>query len=188
MRYLYALMGVLALILAASAALYSVELREDIFLDKDNASTSFSEEKTLWVTSIDGAPVREVYLGFKNNFKPDVVSKLQIASAQLQLYPIEVRQTGNIVAYFVKDETLPTWTWEYRNKITYNESVNATVYVDKDKGECIIDVTPIIREAVAACETGCDYSIKLVAEDNVSVGFASKESGEKMPRLEYTTA
>ena len=150
MRYLYALIGVLALILAASAALYSVELREDTYLDKDNASAKFSEEKTLWVTSIDGAPVREVYLGFKNNFKTDaqLVSKSQIASAQLKLYPAEVGKAGNIVAYFVKDETLPTWTWEYRDKIKYNASANATVYADK--GECIMDVTPIIREAVAA--------------------------------------
>jgi hypothetical protein len=88
-----------------------------------------------------------------------------------------------IKAYFVHGATLATATWN--DKPEYEGNVSASLAIERP-GDYVMDVTPIVKRAVDACPGECGYSIVLIAEDNASIGFASKKTAEG-PSLEYET-
>lgn len=189
LRHLYALIGLLMLLTAATAAAESITAKMDVdtYVDSEDANESFSDEETLWATSVDGEPVSEVYLSFVNEFAVGdeaIFSPDEVESADLKLYVTEVEEPGEITAYLVHGATLDTVTWD--DKPEYATNVTASFDVE-DVGEYTVDVTELIKEAVETCVEGCPYSIVLVAEDNASVAFASMESSEDEAELEYVT-
>jgi hypothetical protein len=184
---LCALIGLLVLLTAASAAAgsFTAEMDVDTYVDADDANESFSEEEALWATSVDGEPVKEVYLSFVNNFGTvGIFSPDDIESADLKLYATEVEEPGEVTAYLVHGATFDTVAWD--DKPEYGTNVSASIDVG-DVGEYTVDITTLIEEAVETCVEGCPYSIVLVAEDNASVAFASMESSEDAAELEYFT-
>ncbi len=168
----------------AAAGKFSVGMHLDTYIDAENANASFSDEKTLWATSEDGEPVKEVYLNFDNTFgRAGVFSPDQIKSATLTLNATDVKVPGTITVNF-DDGTLIDINWAKRHKYETNESTSVNI---DQAGEYSIDVTPLIKRAREACAEDCGYSLVLVAENGTSVGFASTESPEGKPKLEYTT-
>lgn len=189
MRHLYALHALIGLFMLASAApaaagSFSVEMALDTYIDAENASGSFGDEETLWATSVEGEPVREVYLNFNNTFgRVGVFSPDQIESATLTLDATDVEVPGEITIYFAEG-SITDIDWD--NKIEYETDESVSQEIDQE-GEYSIDVTQLIKRAREACPEDCGYSLVLVAEDDVSVGFASSESSENGPQLKYTT-
>jgi hypothetical protein len=184
----YIILGLIALSGAAYAVAVTAPMTEDTFVSQASPEASFSENDTLWATSEGGKPISEVYLGFKNNFNTTgVISPNSVESAALKLYAAQVKMPGKIAAYFVHDATLSTANWN--NKVDYDQEANATISIDK-VGEYALDVTSLIKRAVATCESGCPYSIVLIPQGNASIGFASMESSDedKMASLEYTVS
>jgi hypothetical protein len=174
LRNLWILVGIFAATAAVSSAAESINalLDVDTYVDSGNATDSFSGEKVLWATSMDGTPSKEVYLGFIKNFH---VSPDNISSVTLRLYASKVEKPGRILAYISEGQPLETTTWNY--KLAYNTTISVPFNVEGE-GECDVDVTDMIRNALKACE--CPYSIVLVADDSASVAFASQESSEEM--------
>ncbi len=169
----------------AAAGKFSVGMHLDTYIDAENVNASFSDEKTLWATSEDGEPVKEVYLNFDNTFgRAGVFSPDQIKSATLTLDATDVKVPGKITVNFA-DGTLTDIDWA--NKLEYETNESTSVDIDQ-AGEYSIDVTQLIKRAREACAEDCGYSLVLVAENGTSVGFASTESSEGGPKLEYTTA
>lgn len=188
MRHLYALIGLLVLLTAATAAAgsFKVVMDVDTYVDADDANESFSEDDTLWATSLEGEPVKEVYLSFVNNFGTvGLFSPNDVESATLKLFVTDVEEPGEITAYLIHGATFDTVTWYDRPE--YGTNASSSLNVD-DVGEYTLDVGDLIKEAVETCVEGCPYSIVLIAEDDASVGFASSESSEDEPELEFTTA
>ncbi len=186
MRLWYTILGLIALIGAAFAVAVTAPLTEDTFVSQSSPEMSFSENDTLWATSESGQPISEIYLGFKNNFNTTgIISPNSVESATLKLYASQVKNPGKITAYFVHEATLSTADWE--NKADYEKEANATISIDSE-GEYALDVTSLIKRAVATCESGCPYSIALRPEGDASIGFASMESSEsdRAASLEYT--
>ncbi len=143
---------------------------------QENANQSFNEEDTLWASSVDGEPAKEVYLSFINLFGSQGIFRPEdIESATLTLNATDVEKAGEIKAYLVKGATFDTATWA--DKIEYESDPFASADVEEN-GICTWDVTPLIKKAVEICTEGCPYSIALVAEDNASAGFASSEASE----------
>ena len=167
----------------ASAGDFTAQMDVDTYVDSNSANESFSDAGTLWVASENGNPNKIAYLSFVNLFgsegiyKPDAIS-----SAVLTLTATNVEKPGRIVAYFLHGATLDTATWNERDD--YDQSVSASVEVDKDGGYSI-DATPLVKKAVETCTEGCPYSLVLVADDGASVEFASSESAGQGPSLEY---
>jgi len=188
LRNLWVLVGIFAaLAVASSAGSFDVLLNIDTYVDSANANQSFSQDDILWASSVDGTPVKEVYLGFLNNFvRARAKSPENISSATLKLYASKVEKPGRIVAYISEGAALETTTWEYR--LTYNSDM-AVPFSVAGEGEYIVDATPLVKNAVEICPGECPYSIILVAEENASVAFASAEaSPEKAPSLKYDAA
>jgi hypothetical protein len=189
LRYLCALMGIFLLLAAnASAGSFKVDMDVDTYVDANNASQSHNDDDLLWAASESGKPVKEIYLSFINLFgSQSIFRPEQILSATLELNAADVEKTGKITAYFLHGASFGTVTWD--DKLDYDSKVSSSsVDVDKE-GSYILDVSPIIKNAVKTCTEGCPYSIVLVADDGASVGFTSSEaSDEKKPKLEYTTA
>jgi hypothetical protein len=189
LRYLCALMGIFLLLAAnASAGSFKVDMDVDTYVDANNASQNHNDGDLLWAASESGTPVKEIYLSFINLFgSQSIFRPEQILSATLELNAADVEKTGKITAYFLHGASFGTVTWD--DKLDYDSKVSSTsVDVDKE-GRYILDVSPIIKNAVETCAEGCPYTIVLVAEDSASVGFTSSEaSDEKKPKLEYTTA
>jgi len=181
LRNLWVIVGIFAATaVASSAGSLDVLLNVDTYVDSANATQSFSGDKLLWASSVDGTPAKEVYLGFLKNF---VISPENISSATLKLYASKVEKPGRIVAYVSEGQPLETTTWKYG--LTYNSTVSVPFSVEGE-GECIVDVTAMIKKALKGCE--CPYSIILVAEDSTSVAFASQEaSAEMAPSLKIDT-
>ncbi len=187
LRHLHALIGLLVLLTAATAAAgsYTAKMDVDTYVDSEDANESFGDEEALWATSVDGEPVREVYLSFVNNFGTEgIFSPDDIESADLKLYVTEVEEPGEITAYLVHGATFDTVAWD--DKPEYATNVTASFDVE-DVGEYTVDITELIKEAVETCVEGCPYSVVLVAEDNASVAFASMESSEDAAELEYVS-
>jgi hypothetical protein len=169
----------------AAAGSFSVEMPLDTYIDAKNPSASLSEEKTLWATSEEGEPVREIYLNFNNAFgRVGVFNPDQIESATLTLDATDVEVPGEIGIYFAEGSITDI---DWNNRLEYETNESASVDVDQD-GEYSIDVTQLLKRAREACPEDCGYSLVLVAEDGTSVGFASSESPEGRPNLKYTTA
>jgi hypothetical protein len=185
LRSWYIILGLITLTGAAYAVVVTAPLTEDTYVSQASPEMSFSENDTIWAISEGGKPVSEVYLGFKNNFNTTgVISPNSVGSANLKLYALQVQRPGKIAAYFVHEATLSTANWN--NKADYDQEANATVRIDNE-GEYTLDVTSLIKRAVATCEGGCPFSIVLVPESDASIGFASMESSN-MASLEYTAA
>jgi hypothetical protein len=189
LRYLYAFISIF-LMLAASAAAgsFTAEMDVDTYVDRDNASQSFSDSDLLWTSSQGGESTQEVYLSFINVFGSEgIFSPDQIESATLTLEAADVNTTGKITAYYMHGATLDTATWDGKDDYdadTYSDPVEIS-----GTGSYTIDVTDIIQKAVETCSEGCPYSIVLVADDDASVAFFSSESHDGSgPTLEYTTA
>ncbi len=193
LKYLYALVGLFALLGTACAAGGGIPPHSPVLMDVDtyvdagNASASYEGNDTLWVSSADGKPVKETYLSFINDFVTNGISSPdQIETATLMIDAVKVETPGKIMAYFTEGPTTSAATWTGKPK--YDSSVSASLEVNAE-GEYSMDVTPIIKKAISSCPGECGYSIALVADDGTSVGFVSKEaSEEKGPTLSYTLA
>lgn len=186
---MYAFISIFLLLAAsASAGSFTAEMDVDTYVDKDNASQSFSDSDLLWTSSQGGESAQQVYLSFLNVFGSEgVFSPDQIESATLTLEAADVNTTGKITAYFLHGATLDTATWD--GKDDYDADASSAPVEISGSGSYTIDVTDIIQEAVETCTEGCPYSIVLVAEDDASVAFFSSESYDgSEPTLEYTTA
>ncbi|MDD1741756.1 MAG: DNRLRE domain-containing protein [Methanotrichaceae archaeon] len=187
MKYLYAIFGLILTLSGSIAAggSYKAEMDVDTYVDSNNANQSFSEDKLLWISSADGVPTKEAYLSFVNTFGSIGIFRPEnVESAKLKLNAERVDAPGAVKAYLIHGAVLDA-TWNDRP--TYNVT-SASSYANVDKvGEYIIDVTPLIKEAVKICTEGCPYSIALVAENNTTLGFASMESSQGKAVLEYTT-
>jgi hypothetical protein len=180
-------MGLLVLLAvgSASAGKFTVEMPLDTYIDADDAGGSFGEEEALWATSIDGEPVRVIYLNFNNSFgNVGVFSPDQIESAKLTIYAFDVEVPGDVAVYF-SEGTIIDVDWD--NQVEYETDNEVSLEIDEE-GEYSVDVTPLIKRAREACPEDCGYSLVLVAKDDASVGFASSESSEDEPELEFTTA
>lgn len=187
MRRLCALIGLIMILAAGSAAAgkFTVNMALDAYIDKENPSESFGEDETLWATSVGGEPVQEVYLNFVNNFgSVGVFDQDQIESATLALYATDVEVPGEITVYFVEG-SITDIDWD--NQLEYETDESATLEIDEEGGYSV-DVTPLLKRAREACLEDCGYSLVLVADGDASVGFASSESSEDEPELEFTTA
>jgi hypothetical protein len=192
LRYLYAFVGLFVLLGTACAAEGSLPAHSPVLMDVDtyvdasSANDSFAGNDILWVSSDGGKPVKVTYLSLNNDFVTNsIFSPDQIETATLMLNVSKVETPGKIIAYFVDEPTTSVQTWN--DKLEYDTSVSASLEV-KAEGEYSMDVTPIIKEAISACGE-CGYSIALVADDDTSVGFISKEaSKENKPILRYTLA
>jgi hypothetical protein len=189
MRAWQFVLGLIVLTGAAYAVLVTAPLTDDTFISQASPEMSFSENDTLWAISEGGNSISEVYLGFKNNFNTSgVFSPNNVASAALKLYATEVKKPGKIAAYLVHGSpALITLTWN--DKVNYDTQANATININEE-GEYTLDVTSLIKRAVATCEGGCPYSIVLISQDDASIGFASMENSDrtKMASLEYTAS
>lgn len=185
LRYLYVLIGLLLLTASlAAAGKFSVGMHLDTYIDAENVNASLKDEKTLWATSEDGEPVKEVYLNFDNTFgRAGVFNPDQIKSATLTLDATDVKVPGEITVNFAEGTLIDT-NWARKQKYETDES--ASVVIDQE-GEYSIDVTQLVKRAREACAEDCGYSLVLVAKNGTSVGFASSESPEGEPKLEYTT-
>jgi hypothetical protein len=179
----------LFLLLAANAAAgsFTANMDVDTYVNANDANQSYGESSLLWVTSVNGTPVNETYLSFVNLFgSQSIFNPDQIKSATLTLDAATVEKAGKVTAYFFHGATFDNVNWY--DKGDYNINVTSVPLEIEKEGNCILDVTPIIQKAVETCTEGCPYSIILVAEDNTSVGFTSKdESRENQPTLEYVT-
>lgn len=185
MRLLHLLIWLFILTAAASAGSFEAGMDVDTYVDASLANESFSSHETLWATSEDGQPVRETYLGFINLFGSEgIFEPEQIKSASLALTATDVERPGKVVAYLVQGATLETLTWDDRPKYESDTSASITV---EEEGRYQMDVRSLIQKAVEVCPEGCPYSIVLIAEGNASVGFASSETADGAPSLEYTT-
>jgi hypothetical protein len=187
LRSWHLVLGLIVLTGAAYAVVVTEPLMDDTFISQASPEMSFSENDTLWAISEGGKPISEAYLGFNNSFSTvGVISPNNVASAALKLYATEVKKPGNITAYLVHGSpALITLNWN--DKVNYDTEANATISIDKE-GEYTLDVTSLIKRAVATCEGGCPYSIVLIPQGEASIGFVSMESSdkEKMASLKYT--
>ena len=169
---------------SAYASKFTAEIDVGTYVDAENANQSFSEDNLLWATSVEGNPAKEVYISFINTFGASgIFNPENVESATLKLLAAKVDAPGEVKAYLIHEAVLDA-TWD--DKPIYNASDSVNSSIDK-RGEYFLDVTPLIKEAVKTCTEGCPYSIALVAGDSTSIGFASKESQEGKPVLEYTT-
>jgi hypothetical protein len=189
MRYLYLVIGLIALMGFAYAAggHFTAPLDVDTFVSKASPDTNFSDSTTLWAASEGGDPTSEVYLSFVNLFgSQGLFSSNNVESATLKLYATEIKKPGIITAYLLHGATSSTATWN--DKADYDKAANATISIDKE-GSVNVDIMPIIKKAVETCTEGCPYSIVLVANGDASIGFASSENSdrEKIATLEYAT-
>lgn len=197
MRYWYAIIGTLLLLVASgSAGSFVAELDVDTYVNSIEDEDSYGDSELLWVSSGDDdddddeGSINETYLSYVNLFgsqglfKPD-----QIKSATLSLNVSQVDDEGEIKAYFLEGATFDTLTWKDKAEYDLEVSSESAEIDEDDKGEVIeLDVTPIIKKAIEVCAEGCPYTIVLVADDDVSVAFLSSEaSDEDMPVLEYIT-
>lgn len=188
MRYLYAFTGIFLLLAAsASAGSFTPDMDVDTYVDRDNASQSFSDSDLLWASSRGGESTQQVYLSIINLFGSEgIFSSDQIESATLTIDAAEVNTTGEITAYYLHGATTDAATWE--SKEDYDADTSSAPVQISGTGSYTFDVTEIILEAVDTCAEGCPYSIVLVADDDASVAFFSSESSEGSgPTLEYTT-
>ncbi|MCJ7443844.1 MAG: DNRLRE domain-containing protein [Methanotrichaceae archaeon] len=187
MKYLFSIACTAVLVLAVSIAAggsYEAKLDVDTYVDADNVNQSFSDDNVLWITSMNNESVKEAYLGFVNTFgSTGIFTPEDIESATLKFYATNVENPGEVKAYLIHGAVLDSATWE--DKPSYSTTKFGDIYIDKE-GEYAIDITPLIREAVETCTEGCPYSVALVAENNASMGFASKESSNGKAILEYT--
>lgn len=186
MRYLYVLVGLAVLLSAASVTAkdfnpFNPDMTVATYVDAGKPDASFSNDNTLWASSTDGKPEKEVFMTFNNTFgAARIFNPDKVKSATLKVNAMNVSKAGTIKAYFIHEATMKTVTWN--DKLDYDSSVSASLDVQK-AGDYAMDVTPIIKAAVKACSESCPYTIVLVADGSASIGF-SKDDSQK-PSLEF---
>jgi len=181
-------MGIFLLLAAdAAAGSFEADMDVDTYVNANNASQSYGDSDLLWATSEDGDPVNETYLSFVNIFGSQSIFKPdQIESATLTLDAARVEKAGKVTAYFLEGATFDNVNW--KDKAKYDDNVSSSAVEIEKEGSYELDVTSIIQKAIETCIEGCPYSIILVAQDNASIGFTSKEASDKdKPTLEYVT-
>ena len=169
---------------AAASGHFSVVPFIDTYVDKNSPDSSFSENDTLWVTSTNNAPVQEAFMTFKNTFEGVASSPQTIESATMVINATEVKKPGTITAYFLHGAVTDSITWS--DNQTYDKSTMSTFDITKP-GKYTIDATSMVKRAIQVCESGCPYSIVLVANDSASVGFASNENPKMGAVLTFNT-
>jgi len=175
------------LLIGAASAGFTTSLKEDTYVDVDMDDANYGLGTTLWASSDDGDPVKITYLKFDNNLENvGVESSDDIESASLKIYVTDVETEGEIIAYFSEEDFFEeTVTWS--DELEYLEDATATLYIDEE-GWCTFDATEIMKMAADECLT-CPFAIVLVAEDDASIGFASKEGSDGNEAvLNYTTS
>lgn len=175
------------LLMGTASAGFTTELNEDVYVDADMEDANYGLGTTLWVSSDDGDPVKMTYLKFMNNLENvGVESGDDIESASLKIYVTDVETEGDIIAYFSEENFFEeTVTWS--DELEYLEDTTATLYIDEE-GWCTFDATEIMKMAADECLT-CPFAIVLVAEDDASIGFSSKEESDGNEAvLDYTTS
>ena len=175
------------LLMGAASAGFTTKLTEDVYVDADRADDNYGLGTTLWVSSDDGDPVKITYLKFMNNLENvGVESGDDIESASLKIYVTDVETEGDIIVYFSEENFFEeTVTWS--DELEYLDDATATLHIDEE-GWCTFDATEIMKMAADECLT-CPFAIVLVAEDDASISFASKEESDGNEAvLDYTTS
>lgn len=187
MRSLCPVMALMLLAGLAHGGSFTLPLKVDTYVDRDDPSSSFGEEGMMRVASISGEPARIGYMLYGNNFDDiGVLTPEQIDSAKLTIYVSEVETGGIVMVYFTNENAtaLDTWTWSDRvdfDNATYSEiPIGGT-------GEYTTDATDIVRMARKSCPDVCPFTFVLVADGNTSVAFATKESSQGSAKLEYSS-
>lgn len=175
---------------AAASWTYPDQRIGDTYVDKEAEDETFGTEEILWVSSIDGDPIRESWITFETNLIKEALgieSPDEIASATLKIYVVEVETPGDVelhfydMGFFEEDEDL-TWTY----KPQYDDEVDGVEEID-GFGWYEFDATSIVKKAIEACPD-CPFSVALVAEGDASIGFASKEASDgNVPELTVDT-
>ncbi len=172
---------------SAGSAGFTTKLGEDVYVNASMVDTNYGLGTTLWVSSNDGDPENITYLKFMNNLENvGVESGDDIESASLKIYVTDVETKGDIIAYFSEENFFEeTVTWS--DKLEYLEDATATLSIDEE-GWCTFDATEIMKMAAEECLT-CPFAIVLIAEDDASICFASKEESDGNEAvLDYTTS
>ena len=175
------------LLMGATSAGFTTELKEDVYVDAGMEDANYGLGTTLWVSSDDGDPVKITYLKFMNNLENvGVESGDDIESASLKIYVTDVETEGDIIVYFSEENFFEeTVTWS--DELEYLDDATATLHIDEE-GWCTFDATEIMKMAADECLT-CPFAIVLVAEDDASISFASKEESDGNEAvLDYTTS
>ena len=183
MKYLSVLACIILLFGATNAGEFGPALGGDTYVDAEDEDENFAAEDTMWATSVDDDPVREVYLSFVSVYGK---TPEEIEAATLKMHVAGVDKKGNVSAYFCNSQKVEdTLTWN--NKPDYNEENVSTEEIE-DVGWCTWDATDILKEAAEECET-CPFMIVLVAEDDASIEFTSSDGDEELQaELKFTTS
>lgn len=185
MKTVYAALALFLLLGSACAGTFTAGLDVDTYVDRDNPNSTFGDATTLWVASSSGEPTKIAYIGFINAFgNQGIFSPDQVSTATLKLTVSEVEKAGVIKVYFVHGYISPELTWEDAPEA--EENVSAEIEIESP-GEYTLDATDIIKEAVRTCTEGCPYGLKIVAEGDASIGFASSEVSKGSTELKYVT-
>ncbi|HPJ30066.1 MAG TPA: DNRLRE domain-containing protein [Methanothrix sp.] len=175
---------------ATFAAVWSSEevLKGDSYIDAGAEDDNFGTEEILWVSSEDDEPVKESWLYFDTNEIKEALgieSADDVVSATLKIYAQEVEAEGEVEIHFYNEGFYEeTIVWE--GKPDYDEEDDANIDVSEE-GWCEVDVTDIVKKAIEECPD-CPFSMVLVADDDASVGFASKEDSDgNVPELTVET-
>lgn len=168
---------------AASAGDFGPNLRGDTYIDANNENDRHGIDETLWATSDDGEPVKVVFFNFQSLGEGRNAN--DIRSGTFDVYVTDAAEEGNVSVHFCKGSIFED-TLEWADDVSYDEDAGDTEYIDED-GWYTWDVTSIVKTAAAECQS-CPWSIVLVAEDDASIEFASKEGPEDLKaKLKYTT-
>lgn len=186
-----ALACALLMVGAAAAASWSSEkvLMGDAYIDKYAEDDNFGTEEILWVSSEGDEPVRESWLYFDTNSIKEALgidSSDEVASATLKIYAKEVEAPGEVELHFYYEGFFEeTVVWD--GKPEYDDEVDGVEEIDDD-GWYEFDATSIVKKAIDECPD-CPFSVVLVAADDASIGFASKEDSDgNVPVLTVVTS
>ena len=181
MRSLFALLACAALLVGTGSAGFVPKLIGDAYVDEGAEDDNFGEEDTLWVSSEDGEPVMVTWLNFMNIGGK---SSGDIESATLEIYVSDVEASGEVSVFFSKEHVFEdTLTWS--DELEYDDEAVDTLEIDV-VGWYTFDATEIVKMAMDQCQS-CPFSVVLMADDDATIGFTSKEgSEENKPVLEFT--
>jgi hypothetical protein len=183
LKSLYILTCLILLMGAASAGEFGPNLRGDTYIDANNEDKPYGIEETLWATSDDGDPVKITFFNFQSLGEGRTADEIE--SGTFEVYVTDVEEEGNVSVHFCEGSILEdTLTWAH--EMSYDEEAADTEYIGED-GWYTWDVTAIIKTAAEECQS-CPWSIVMVAEDDASIEFASKENPEDLKAvLKYST-
>lgn len=187
LKYLYLTIAIALMVLAASAGTFSAGFDADTYVDKENANSTFGDAETIWATSSGGEPSQVAYLNFDNNFESSgIVSPDQIESATFKINVSVVKEPGDVTIYLIHGYVSPEINWEDSQDLEVLNDVTLDIPIE-ETGVQTVDATDLIKEAVLTC-TSCPFGLKIVADGDASIGFASMESEGSKTELKYTTS